>query len=85
MLPDLGPDIQLVQTSRNSRYGDIKGNIQASEQWLGPFVKESRLGRWLYNAVISVTKKRISHSATMTETNIASIGMRLTTKCTRRN
>ena len=78
VLPDLGPDIQLVQTSRNSRYGEIKGNIQAAEQWIGPCIKESRLCRWLYNAVISVTRKRIYQSINMSETDIASIGRCLT-------
>lgn len=74
---DLGPDIQLVQTSRNSRYGEVKGNIQAAEQLIGPSIKDSRLCRWLYNAVISITKRTIAHSITMSETDMASIGKHL--------
>ena len=71
---DTGPDIQLVQTSRNSRCGEVKENIQAAEQLIGPSLKASRLCRWLYDAVISITKRRISHYINMSETNIASIG-----------
>ena len=74
---DLGPDIQLVQTSRNSRYGEIKGNVQAAEQLVGPSIKDSRLCRWLYDAVISITKRRLSHSMSMSETDMASIGKTL--------
>ena len=71
---DLGPDIQLVQTSRYSRYGEVKGNVQAAEQLIGPSVKDSRLCRWLYNAVVSITKRRLSQYLTMSETDMASIG-----------
>ena len=71
---DLGPDIQLVQTSRNSKHGDVKANIQAAELLIGPTIKESRLCKWLYNGIINLTKWKVSQSKEVSETDIASVG-----------
>ena len=71
---DLGPDIQLVQTSRNGTHGDVKANIQAAELLIGPSIKESRLLKWIYNSIIYLTKRKISKSDDVTETDIASVG-----------
>ena len=71
---DLGPDIQLVQTSRNSKHGDVKANIQAAELLIGPTIKESRLCKWLYNTIIYLSKWKVSQSNKLSETDIASVG-----------
>ena len=71
---DLGPDIQLVQTSRNGTHGDVKANIQAAELLIGPSIKESRLTKWIYNSIIYLSKRKVSQSEYVTETDIASVG-----------